>query len=111
MAIPDRKNTLSYKSLNEARTGDLFVSLIDSWRPSGANPFDHLMATTRHPQAVKLIPGLGCHGAIHARLPPSHRRERSRRTQRVVGSQGLTLVAEPLLAGLRTLSRHPLARQ
>jgi transposase len=56
MAILHRKNSLSYKTLNRARTGDLFMSLIHTCRLNGANPFDYLLAIARHPEAVKLIP-------------------------------------------------------
>ena len=56
MAILHRKNSLSYKTLNGARTGDLFMSLIHTCRLNDANPFDYLMAVATHPEAVKLIP-------------------------------------------------------
>ena len=56
MAILHRKNSLSYKTLNGARTGDLFMSLIHTCRLNGANPFDYLTAIARHSEAVKLIP-------------------------------------------------------
>jgi len=56
MAILHRKNSLSYKTLNGARTGDLFMSLIHTCRLNGVNPFDYLLAIARHPQEVKLIP-------------------------------------------------------
>jgi hypothetical protein len=56
MAILHRKNSLSYKTLNGARTGDLFMSLIHTCRLNGANPFDYLMAVTTHAEAVKLAP-------------------------------------------------------
>jgi transposase len=56
MAILHRKNSLSYKTLNGARTGDLFMSLIHTCRLNGVNPFDYLMAIAGHPDAVKLLP-------------------------------------------------------
>jgi hypothetical protein len=56
MAILHRKNSLSYKTLNGARTGDLFMSLIHTCRLNGVNPFDYLLAIATHPEAVKLIP-------------------------------------------------------
>jgi hypothetical protein len=56
MAILHRKNSLSYKTLNGARTGDLFMSLIHTCRLNGVNPFDYLMAIANHPDVVKLIP-------------------------------------------------------
>jgi transposase len=56
MAILHRKNSLSYKTLNGARTGDLFMSLIHTCRLNGVNPFDYLMAIAQHPDAVQLLP-------------------------------------------------------
>jgi transposase len=56
MAILHRKNSLSYKTLNGARTGDLFMSLIHTCRLNGVNPFDYLLAIVTHAEAVKLIP-------------------------------------------------------
>ncbi len=56
MAILHRKNSLSYKTLHGARTGDLFMSLIHTCRLNGANPFDYLLAIATHAQAVQLIP-------------------------------------------------------
>ena len=57
MAILHRKNSLSYKTLNGAQTGDLFMSLIHTCRLNGINPFDYLLAIATHPEAVKLTPG------------------------------------------------------
>ena len=48
MAILHRKNSLSYKTLNGARTGDLFMSLIHTCRLNAANPFDYLLAIATH---------------------------------------------------------------
>jgi transposase len=56
MAILHRKNSLSYKTVNGARTGDLFMSLIHTCQLNGTNPFDYLMAIATHAAAVKLIP-------------------------------------------------------
>ena len=56
MAILHRKNSLSYKTLNGARTGDLFMSLIHTCRLNGVNPFEYLLAIATHPDAVKLLP-------------------------------------------------------
>lgn len=56
MAILHRKNSLSYKTLNGARTGDLFMSLIHTCRLNGVNPFEYLLALATHAQAVKLVP-------------------------------------------------------
>ena len=56
MAILHRKNSLSYKTLNGARRGDLFMTLIHTCRLNGINPFEYLLAITTHAEAVKLVP-------------------------------------------------------
>jgi len=56
MAILHRKNSLSYKTLLGAQTGDRFMSLIHTCRLNGVNPFDYLKAITTHADAVKLLP-------------------------------------------------------
>lgn len=56
MAILHRKNSLSYKTLNGAQTGDLFMSLIHTCRLNTVNPFEYLLAIATHPQAVQLGP-------------------------------------------------------
>ena len=56
MAILHRKNSLSYKTQNGARVGDLFMSLIQTCRLNGANPFDYLTALQRQAAAVKANP-------------------------------------------------------
>jgi transposase len=47
-AILHRKNALFYKTLNGARVGDLFMSLIHTCELNGANPFVYLTALQRH---------------------------------------------------------------
>lgn len=56
MAILHRKNSLSYKTLNGARTGDLFMSLIHTCRLNRINPFAYLLAIATHAEEVKLRP-------------------------------------------------------
>jgi transposase len=56
MAILHRKNSLSYKTLNGARTGDLFMSLIHTCRLNRINPFAYLLAVATHPGEVKSQP-------------------------------------------------------
>jgi transposase len=56
MAILHRKNSLSYKTLNGARTGDLFMSLIHTCRLNKINPYHYLLAIAKHPQQVKEQP-------------------------------------------------------
>jgi hypothetical protein len=47
-AILHRKNALFYKTLNGARVGDIFMSLIFSAELNGVAPFDYLVALQRH---------------------------------------------------------------
>ena len=56
MAILHRKNSISYKTLNGARTGDLFMSLIHTCRLNRINPFAYLLALATHPETVKACP-------------------------------------------------------
>ena len=56
MAIMHRKNSLSYKTLNGARIGDLFMSLIHTCRLNRGNPFAYLLALANHPEEVKSQP-------------------------------------------------------
>lgn len=56
MAILHRKNSLSYKTLNGAQTGDLFMSLIHTCRLNRINPFAYLLAIATHPKEVRAQP-------------------------------------------------------
>ncbi len=56
MAILHRKNSLSYKTENGARVGDLFMSLIHTCRLNEANPFDYLTVLQGHAKAVRAKP-------------------------------------------------------
>jgi hypothetical protein len=47
-AILHRKNAMFYKTMNGARVGDLFMSLIHTAELNGANPFDYLLELQRH---------------------------------------------------------------
>lgn len=55
-AILHRKNSLGYKTLNGAKTGDLFMSLIHTCRLNQVNPFDYLMAIARNGEAIGMAP-------------------------------------------------------
>ena len=55
-AILHRKNSLFYKTLNGARVGDLFMSLIHTCELNGANPFDYLTELQRHSEEWKRSP-------------------------------------------------------
>jgi hypothetical protein len=53
---PNRKNSLFYKTLNGARVGDLFMSLIHTCELNGANPFEYLTELQRHADELKRNP-------------------------------------------------------
>jgi len=52
MAILHRKNSMSYKTLNGARVGDVFMSLIHSCQLNRINPFEYLVTLQEHSQDV-----------------------------------------------------------
>lgn len=56
MAIMHRKNSLSYKTLNGARIGDLFMSLIHTCRLNRVNSFAYLLALATHAKEVASLP-------------------------------------------------------
>lgn len=55
-AILHRKNALFYKTMNGARVGDLFMSLIHTCELNQANPFEYLTELLRHPAEVAVHP-------------------------------------------------------
>ena len=55
-AILHRKNALFYKTMNGARVGDLFMSLIHTCELNKVNPFDYLVELLRHPAEVTVHP-------------------------------------------------------
>ena len=55
--ILHRKNSLHYKTDRGARVGDLFMSLVETCRANGVNPFDYMMAVVRNAAVVKADPG------------------------------------------------------
>ena len=55
-AILHRKNALFYKTLNGARVGDTFMSLIHTTELSDGDPFDYLVALLRNQKAVAKDP-------------------------------------------------------
>jgi transposase len=56
-AILHRKNALFYKTMNGARVGDLFMSLIHTCELNKVNPFDYLTELLRHPAEITVRPG------------------------------------------------------
>jgi transposase len=55
-AILHRKNALFYRTLNGARVGDIFMSLIHTAELNRAGPFDYLVALLRHADQVREKP-------------------------------------------------------
>lgn len=55
-AILHRKNSLFYKTLNGARVGDLFMSLIYTTELAGENPFEYLTTLLNHAEEVEQAP-------------------------------------------------------
>jgi transposase len=55
-AILHRKNSLFYRTLDGAKVGDLFMSLIHTAELHRVEPFDYLVALQRHAAAVALDP-------------------------------------------------------
>jgi transposase len=55
-AILHRKNALFYRTLNGAKVGDLFMTLIHTAELHRKEPFDYLLALLRHETAVALDP-------------------------------------------------------
>jgi hypothetical protein len=55
-AILHRKNSLFYRTLNGAKVGDLFMSLIHTAELHHMEPFDYLVTLLRHAAAVALDP-------------------------------------------------------
>lgn len=55
-AILHRKNALFYKTMNGARVGDLFMSLIHTCELNQVNPFDYLTELLRHPAELIVRP-------------------------------------------------------
>ncbi len=56
-AILHRKNALFYRTLNGARVGDLFMSLIHSCELCDVNSFDYLTHLQRHARELATAPG------------------------------------------------------
>lgn len=53
-----RKNALFYRTMNGARAGDLFMSLIHTCELNGVNAFVYLTELQRHPVGIRATPGL-----------------------------------------------------
>jgi hypothetical protein len=56
MAITHRKNSLFYRSERGALVGDIYMTIINTARLNGVNPFDYLTALLLHANLVKKCP-------------------------------------------------------
>jgi hypothetical protein len=55
-AILHRKNSLFYRTVNGARVGDIFMSLIHTCELNAVAPFEYLVALLRHPDELRANP-------------------------------------------------------
>ena len=55
-AIQHRKSSMFYKTLNGARVGDLFMSLVYTCHLAAINPFDYLTALLKHADDLAFNP-------------------------------------------------------
>lgn len=56
-AILHRKNSLHYRTQRGAEVGDTFMTVIETCRANGVNPFEYMLAVVRNPEAVRADPG------------------------------------------------------
>jgi hypothetical protein len=74
-AILHRKNSMHYKTQRGADVGDTFMTVIETCRANGVNPFDYMLAVVRNEQAVRADPGRwmpwNYHQAHEPQAPPS----------------------------------------
>jgi transposase len=96
-AILHRKNALFYKTMNGARVGDLFMSLIHTCELNKANPFDYLTDLLRHPTEMK---------AGSAEWMPWNYRDTLARSTRPVAAYYHGSVAWPKALGLEAAHRR-----
>jgi transposase len=55
-SILHRKNSLHYRTLNGAKVGDCYMSVIETCRANGVNPMDYMMAVVKNSKAVEEDP-------------------------------------------------------
>jgi len=70
-AILHRKNALFYRSLNGARVGDLFMSLIHTCQLNNVDPFDYLTELQRHAEDLAAQPENWMPWNYRESLPPA----------------------------------------
>ena len=69
-AIRHRRNSLFFKTLDGAKAGDTFMSLIYTCELCGVNAFEYLQALLRHAQDVIARPALWLPWNYHEQLAP-----------------------------------------
>ena len=55
-SILHRKNSLHYKTLNGAKVGDCYMSIIETCRANNENPMDYMLAVIKNAKAVEADP-------------------------------------------------------
>jgi len=55
-SLPNRKNSLFYRTLNGAQVGDLFMSLIHTCQLCGVHSFEYLTELLRHHRELAANP-------------------------------------------------------
>ena len=66
-----RKNSLFYRTAKGARTGDIYMSIIQTCQLNNADPLDYLTALQRNHDAVKASPGDWMPWTYRAALQPA----------------------------------------
>jgi hypothetical protein len=56
-AILHRKNSLHYKTQRGADVGDTFMTVIETCRANGVNPFEYMLAVVKNAEAARRDPG------------------------------------------------------
>jgi hypothetical protein len=69
-AIRHRKNSMFYKTLDGAKVGDIYMSLIHTCELCGVNPLEYLQALQIHAQQVKANAALWLPWNFHEQLAP-----------------------------------------
>lgn len=70
-AIMHRKNSLYYRTLQGARVGDTFMSLIHTAELNGVSAYDYLIDLLRHGQDAENSPADWMPWNYRAAIPPS----------------------------------------
>ena len=69
--MPNRKNSLFYKTTNGAGAGDIYMSIIHTCALCQVNPFEYLQALQVHVGEVQATPALWLPWNYQEQLNPS----------------------------------------